>query len=653
MKLDNRIFLMLGIASVFSLNNFAAMCVTYNDCTQPSNEGTYCQRRGFNHKKCPVGCYCQGHSKSAIGDDLHNALANICLNKNPTWPQQQKMASANISLCPADRPYSDNGISNSSECSLNSIISYDASTYSYVPSSSGLGQYCSYKKNSCTVSCPAGCYCTGSKYSAVQTSDFLNNICNGTTSPNSDTTTILNNAGIHTCPAGYRKGGTGAKAITECKNASGVSYTPSNNKPNLGHTYNGDGLTVVSGDNHGDGNGDTNPRDPAGYKTCNNGYYWDGFDCKLCVAGNYCLGASYSTSVTTPRGMNPCPSGEYSGVGASECKKCVEDYGLGYTSTSDHTGCEEIPDGMYVMAYSCANPNASSILMGNAPSDRNVRYGENYNIPSNSCSYKGWNFDGWECDHNLRNGTNVPTVYQPGDSVLFNVRTHIKCTAKWTAKQFTVTYRAGLHGSGTDVEQTVTFDSPWSTRAFNFTINGDYTFDKWNTNQNGTGTNYAADASQENWVSSNNLTLYATYNPVSGDDPANGSGDDPVDPTGTTRTITVPAGYYLPSSSVDPSHTPTECEWLDINDDLYDDVRDDEFCPGGSFKVSTTHDAKGIYHCVRGGTHSDDYKTCKVQLSKDKLEHGILGEWECWLAETADEYKDCVFSGARDVKPNN
>ena len=52
-------------------------------------------------------------------------------------------------------------------------------------------------------------------------------------------------------------------------------------------------------------------------------------------------------------------------------------------------------------------------------------------------------------------------------------------------------------------------------------------------------------------------------------------------------------------------------------------------------------------------THTDDFEACKVQLSKDKLEHGILGEGECWLAETADEYEDCVFYGARDVKPND
>ena len=114
------------------------------------------------------------------------------------------------------------------------------------------------------------------------------------------------------------------------------------------------------------------------------------------------------------------------------------------------------------------------------------------------------------------------------------------------------------------------------------------------------------------------------------------------EPGGGTITVTVDEGKYLPTDS----ETPISCSQIEMESD--------EFCPGGRFTVVPgDHTYKGIYHCVAGGTHSTDYKTCKVQLSKDKLEHGILGEGECWLAETADEYKDCVFYGARDVKPNN
>lgn len=77
-----------------------------------------------------------------------------------------------------------------------------------------------------------------------------------------------------------------------------------------------------------------------------------------------------------------------------------------------------------------------------------------------------------------------------------------------------VTYNAGSHGTGTAVTQDVTYDAAWTTKTFaqsGFTETAGYTFSKWNTAADGTGTDYSAGAEQNPWKSTSALSLYAIY----------------------------------------------------------------------------------------------------------------------------------------------
>lgn len=84
-------------------------------------------------------------------------------------------------------------------------------------------------------------------------------------------------------------------------------------------------------------------------------------------------------------------------------------------------------------------------------------------------------------------------------------------TANFTPNQYTITYKAN-GGIESDVKQTVTYGTSWTTNGNIFTRIG-YKQVSWNTKSDGSGTTYSLNAGQTNKQLSN-VTLYAIWEPV-------------------------------------------------------------------------------------------------------------------------------------------
>lgn len=139
---------------------------------------------------------------------------------------------------------------------------------------------------------------------------------------------------------------------------------------------------------------------------------------------------------------------------------------------------------------------------GSGCSNKTVTYGETYGelcTPTRT----GYTFQGWYSDSNLTNEIN-------SESQVVNIYNH-NLYAKWTPITYTVSYSCN-GGTGSTSSSSHTYGS-----AKNLTSNGcsrtGYSFNGWNTNSSGTGTNYSNAQSVSNLTSTNGgtVTLYAKW----------------------------------------------------------------------------------------------------------------------------------------------
>lgn len=118
MKLVNRIFMVFGALSVFSLFQFDAMALAYDDsadCSQAPEAGKYCQKAGTK-PKCKPGCYCPGGKKDAVGDHggAYGQVTSACVGK---WDDVKNyLESRFVYYCPEEFPNSEEGAKNVFDC---------------------------------------------------------------------------------------------------------------------------------------------------------------------------------------------------------------------------------------------------------------------------------------------------------------------------------------------------------------------------------------------------------------------------------------------------------------------------------------------------------------------------------------------------------
>lgn len=175
----------------------------------------------------------------------------------------------------------------------------------------------------------------------------------------------------------------------------------------------------------------------------------------------------------------------------------------------------------YTVAY---NANGGS----GAPSNQTKTYGVDLTLSSTEPTMTGYTFLGWATSSSATSAT-----YQPGATYTSNAS--VTLYAVWQIKTYTVTYNAN-GGSGAPSSQTKTYGetltlsstkpSKSAVSAGNYTVtlnaNGgacssssltakrttSYTFSKWNTESDGTGTSYDSGAS---YTKNATLKLYAIY----------------------------------------------------------------------------------------------------------------------------------------------
>ncbi len=162
------------------------------------------------------------------------------------------------------------------------------------------------------------------------------------------------------------------------------------------------------------------------------------------------------------------------------------------------------------------NAPTGTTTVSNMPGDQTKTFDEKLMISSNKPTRKGYNFAGWSTS------ANGNVVYQPGAEYKNDQNGGtVTLYAKWTAWKHTVTYDKNVPANSkkTDVKnmpgnQTKIYDQNLTLQS-NVPTRIGYTFVKWTTNKDGTGTAYqpGSQYSYNRDSDGGTVTLYAVWTP--------------------------------------------------------------------------------------------------------------------------------------------
>jgi len=165
------------------------------------------------------------------------------------------------------------------------------------------------------------------------------------------------------------------------------------------------------------------------------------------------------------------------------------------------------------------------------------------NLTANGFTKTGYTFAGWNTNTS-GTGTNY-TDKQSVKNLSSTQGATINLYAKWTPVTYKVSYNAN-GGSGAPSAQTKTHGVDLTLSSTKPTRTG-YTFNGWNTNSSGSGTNYSSGGK---YTANANVTLYAKWTPVTYTVTYNANGGSGA-PSAQTKTY----GVDLTLSSTKPTRT--------------------------------------------------------------------------------------------------
>lgn len=189
-------------------------------------------------------------------------------------------------------------------------------------------------------------------------------------------------------------------------------------------------------------------------------------------------------------------------------------YGTIVTQKADVMGYEYY---YYPTTYSVSyNLNGGTNDSGN-PKSYNVLYGVTLKNPTkNGYTFAGWTDSSGKEVTGINQGANATFTSQADMYDKLNSRQigDISLTANWKANSYSVKYNGNGNTGGATATSTHVFDVAKNLTANGFTKTG-YSFSKWNTKADGSGTSYADKASVKNLTSVDGATinLYAQWTP--------------------------------------------------------------------------------------------------------------------------------------------
>jgi len=150
----------------------------------------------------------------------------------------------------------------------------------------------------------------------------------------------------------------------------------------------------------------------------------------------------------------------------------------------------------YTITYNGNGSTSGSVTATSADSSSVIT------LPSQGTLVKtGYNFSGWNT-----NNTGTGINYNEGTS--YNVKGDVTLYAKWTIKTYSVTYNGNGNTSGSVTATAADSGSVITLSGQETLVKTGYNFNGWNTNSNGTGTNYSAGTS---YTVKGDITLYAKW----------------------------------------------------------------------------------------------------------------------------------------------
>ncbi len=176
--------------------------------------------------------------------------------------------------------------------------------------------------------------------------------------------------------------------------------------------------------------------------------------------------------------------------------------GQSFTATGNITLTAQWAANSYRVVFNGNGANGGSTM-----ASQSFSYGASQSLTNNTYTRDGYTFGGWATT------SNGSKVYDNGESVQNLTAAQngtVTLYAVWTPNTYTVNFNAGTSGSGTMGSQNHTYDAAQALTKNGFTRSG-YSFSGWNTQTNGTGLQYADEASVVNLAMTGSVTLYAQW----------------------------------------------------------------------------------------------------------------------------------------------